>query len=126
MFWSKGWRSKDRHRYYIYHWRDGDVFEMDHCHNSRRVVNLSNMTCSCGRWQLNGISCPYACATIFAYQCTREDFVHECYRMDAYKKAYALSTHPIFGLGKWPKVTIDTILPPLVRTQSRHQRKVRR
>jgi hypothetical protein len=99
---------------------------MDHNHDSRRVVNLSNMACSCGRWQLNGISCPYACAAIYANLCTLEDFVHACYRMDAYKKAYAPSIHPIVGPGEWPKVTIDTILPPLVRTQLGHTRKVKR
>jgi hypothetical protein len=54
-------RSKDLQRYYICRWQDGVVFEVDHYHDSRRVVNLSNMACSCGRWQLNGILCSHAC-----------------------------------------------------------------
>jgi hypothetical protein len=102
------------------------VFEVDHCHDSRRVVNLSNMTCSCGIWQLNGIPCPHACAAIYANRRTPKDFVHECYRMDTYKKAYAPSIHPMPRPEEWPKVTIDTILPPLVRTQPGRPRKVRR
>jgi hypothetical protein len=102
------------------------VFEVDHCHDSRRVVNLSNMACSCGRWHLNGIPCSHACAAIYADRRTPEDFVHECYRMDAYKKAYAPSIYPMPGPEEWPKVTIDTILPPLVRTQPGRPKKVRR
>jgi len=84
------------------------------------------MTCSCRRWQLNGILCPLACAAIYADRRNSEDFVHACYRYDTYKKAYAPSIHPMPGPEEWPKVIVDSILPPLVRTQPGWPKKARR
>jgi hypothetical protein len=119
-------RSKDLQRNHICQWRDGAAFEVDSCYGSRRVVNLIAMTCSCGRWQLNGIPCPHACAAIFTDRRNPEDFVHACYWYDTYKKAYAPSIHPMPGPDEWPKVTVDTILPPLVRAQPGRPKKARR
>lgn len=119
-------KSKDLQRNYICEWQDGAAFEVDSCYGSERVVNLINRTCSCGRWQLNGISCPHACVAIFTDQCNPEDFVHTCYWYDTYKKAYAPSIHPMSGPDEWPKVTLNTILPPLVRTQPGRPKKARR
>jgi hypothetical protein len=90
------------------------------------VVNIEMMTCSCGRWQLNGIPCPHACAAIYADRRNPEDFVHACYRYDTYKKAYAPSIHPMPRPEEWLKVTVDIILLPLVRTQPGRSKKARR
>jgi len=119
-------RSKDLQRNYICQWRDGAAFEIENCYGSRRVVNIETMTCSCGRWQLNGISCPHACAAIYADRHNPIDFVHACYRYDTYKKAYAPSIHLMSGPDEWSKVIVDTILPPLVRTQPERPKKARR
>jgi hypothetical protein len=52
--------------------------------------------------------------------------VHVCFRYDTYKKAYTPSIHPMPEPDEWPKVTVDTILPPLVRTQPGRPKKARR
>jgi hypothetical protein len=43
-------RLKDLQRCHICRWIEEVEFEVVHCHDARRVVNPSNMTCSCGRW----------------------------------------------------------------------------
>lgn len=46
-------------------WQNGLEFEADHPFETRRLVDLKALICSSGQWQLCGISCIHACATIY-------------------------------------------------------------
>jgi hypothetical protein len=43
-------RSKDEARNCICRWQNELEFEVDHMFDARRIVNLVEGTCSCGRW----------------------------------------------------------------------------
>ena len=69
-------RHKDVARNYICHWKSVGQFAVDHYFEARRVVDMNEMTCSCGRWQLNGIPCAHVISAMYFDNKTPEDFVH--------------------------------------------------
>lgn len=79
------------------------------------MVNIRDRRCSCGRWQLSGISGPHAVSAIYFARQILEDFVDNCYRIAAYCRAYSPSIMAMSGPKSWPKSTADLILPPIVR-----------
>ncbi|KAF2302623.1 hypothetical protein GH714_042392 [Hevea brasiliensis] len=69
-------------------------------------------TCTCHRWELNGIPCAHACAVIFGNNEEPEDYVHDCYSMRTYLRVYSHVIHPINGHDMWPKASKDYIITP--------------
>jgi hypothetical protein len=61
-------RNKQDSRNYICHWSNGLLFEVNHSHEPGRIVDLGRRTCSCSRWQLNGIPCPHAISAIYVHK----------------------------------------------------------
>jgi len=90
-------RNKSDARNYICHWSNKLQFEVDSTHEARKVVNLEQCTCGCGRWQLNGIPCPYAIAAIYLNHQKLEQYVSKCYLMDTFRQAYASGINPMPG-----------------------------
>ena len=65
-------------------WQTELEFEVDHIYDAQRIVWLNKKTCTCGRWQVNGISYAYACVAIYMHKQTLEDLLDDCYKMDKY------------------------------------------
>ncbi|CAB4306440.1 unnamed protein product [Prunus armeniaca] len=85
--------------------------------HDQHVVNIALKTCSCMRWDLNGIPCIHAVAAIYLYRGCPEDYVASCYLKDTYLKAYEPMIHPVKGFNMWPKSNQIQLLPPIVRKQ---------
>ncbi|GAA0159798.1 hypothetical protein LIER_16497 [Lithospermum erythrorhizon] len=59
------------------------------------VMNLEKRQCSCRRWQLNGILCKHACASMILIGENVEEYVDDCYTIDTYKKVYIHAIKPM-------------------------------
>jgi hypothetical protein len=92
-----------------------------------RIVNLEQCTCLCGRRQLNGIPCAYACAIIYKHKHKPEQYLDGYYMMEKYMQAYQPQVHVMPGPEEWPDVDgCDEVLPPVVRVQPGRTKKARR
>ena len=69
-------RHKDVARNYICHWKSVGTFEVDHYFEAQRVVDMNKLMCSCGQWQLNGISYADSVTAMYFDKKNHEDFVH--------------------------------------------------
>jgi hypothetical protein len=74
----------------------------------RYVVNLSQKTCSCRAWQVTGKPCTHALAFIskISREVRMDDFVHEYFSIEQFKKAYACSFNPMTSKDNWPHVDL--------------------
>ena len=66
-------------------------------------VNLLKMECTCRAWQLSGIPCRHACACLRHERIKPEEMVHTCYRISAFKVAYAQVIMPCSDPRVWEK-----------------------
>jgi len=120
-------RNKSDARNYICHWSNKLQFEVDSTHEARRVVDLEQRTCGCGRWQLNGIPCPHAIAAIYLNHHKPEQYVSKWYLMDTFRQAYACGVNPMPGPDDWPADRdVDPIDPPEPRKQRGRPKKQRK
>ena len=60
-----------------------------------RSVDVGNMTCSCGYWQLLRIPCKHACACIEKIRGDLYEYCDPCYRVESYKKTYDPIIYPM-------------------------------
>ena len=63
----------------------------------RHMVNLTRKCCSCRVWDLTGIPCKHGVVAIYKNLEMPEDYVHSCYRKDAYMFAYKEMITPLSG-----------------------------
>ncbi|MBA0747687.1 hypothetical protein Gogos_004581, partial [Gossypium gossypioides] len=90
------------------------------------TVDLSQRICSCKSWQINGIPCSHACAALYHLGLQPDEYLHEYYHNDTYKKAYSFSMHPINGPYDWEKTGIQPVLPPIEKKMLGRPKKNRR
>ncbi|KAM0827899.1 hypothetical protein ACQ4PT_067889 [Festuca glaucescens] len=76
-------------------------------------VDLKARTCDCNRWQLSGIPCHHAIACCKAMRKDPDQYVHNCYSIEAYKRAYAYKLVPLRARVFWEKQPGMQIHPPL-------------
>ncbi|KAM1353374.1 hypothetical protein PS1_033236 [Malus domestica] len=93
------------------------VFQVEDSLVDQHSVNLWTKTCSCKRWELNGIPCMHAISAIFHNPQQTEEFVDQCYTPYAYLRAYSPIIYPVKGMKYWPKVNQTPVLPPMVKKQ---------
>lgn len=83
-------------------------------------MDMEKKDCSCRKWELTGIPCKHAVATVWHMALTSgviiqpEDLAHESYRLDTWKEVYSFKVEPINGRVMWPKSDCPTTLtaPP--------------
>jgi hypothetical protein len=106
-------KAKSDARNCISRWQNEQQFEVDHMYDARRLVQLDERTCTCGRWQLSGIPCSHACAAIYMLKEKSEEYVDEYLKMGKYMLAYADRVYGMEGPQTWPADDeCDPILPP--------------
>jgi hypothetical protein len=76
-------------------------------------VDLKARTCDCNRWQLSGIPCHHAIACCRTMRKDPDQYVHSCYSIEAYKRAYAYKLVPPRARVFWEKQPGMQIHPPL-------------
>uniref|UniRef100_A0A0A9D158 SWIM-type domain-containing protein n=1 Tax=Arundo donax TaxID=35708 RepID=A0A0A9D158_ARUDO len=74
----------------------------------RHAVNLEDQTCSCRAWQVTGKSCTHALAVIAKQSSVvqMDEFVHEYFSIERFKKAYIGVFHPMTSKHQWPRVDV--------------------
>ncbi|KAL0340357.1 UNVERIFIED_CONTAM: hypothetical protein Sradi_4552500 [Sesamum radiatum] len=70
------------------------------------------MACTCRKWDISGIPCKHAVSAIFNQNEMPEDYVHDYYTVDMYKKAYAPVIMGISGEMLWEHSLFIPPLPP--------------
>ncbi|XP_059309851.1 uncharacterized protein LOC132060979 [Lycium ferocissimum] len=87
------------------------------------AVDLEKRTCSCRKWSLTGIPCKHAIAAIWAKKDNIIDYVHDCYKVEIYRKIYENSILPMNGPQMWPKSSKVPPLPPRITRKKKKGRK---
>ncbi|GKV22910.1 hypothetical protein SLEP1_g32721 [Rubroshorea leprosula] len=77
------------------------------------LVNVRECTCSCRVWQLNGIPCRHGMLVIQHRGEEYEDYVHPCYKKQAYIDTYKNFIIPIDGMQFWADSGMPEIEPPI-------------
>ena len=110
---------KDQANEYTAQWNGGNLYGVTGPWGSQHVVDTLHRTCSCRKWELTGIPCKHAVATIWNMAANRvevglpETWVHPCYRLDTWRTVYSHLINPIHSKILWPKSDIPTtIIPP--------------
>lgn len=94
--------------------------------NKQYVVNISRRTCTCMEWDLTGIPCVHARASIMDNGAQPDDFVHSYYSVENYKKAYRYVIMPIPDQSQWVVSNGDPTDPPIIRRRPGRPKKVRK
>ncbi|XP_052627340.1 uncharacterized protein LOC128133865 [Lactuca sativa] len=118
---------------YIARWNGGDKYQVTGALQDQHVVDVRNKTCTCRKWELIGIPCRHAIATLNEMSKDPEadldiyKWVHKVYFLETWKKAYSFKVEPIKGRSMWPKSECPTkLIPPPHRTQVGRPKKKRR
>ena len=80
------------------------------------IVNLLSKTCSCGFWQVSGITCPHAVASVYYIRLECDDLVSDSLRKPKWVAAYSNFIRAVGREIQWPKTNKPGPLPPIDRT----------
>nr|KAJ0225319.1 hypothetical protein LSAT_V11C100031470 [Lactuca sativa] len=86
--------------------------------NDQHVVDMEKKECSCRKWELTGIPCKHAIASLNEIADNNEKvgelytYVHKVYLLDTWKEMYSFKVEPIKGRAMWPKSDCPTTLVP--------------
>ncbi|KAM6543142.1 hypothetical protein CsatB_007589 [Cannabis sativa] len=101
-------------------------FEVTCNNGSQMAVDLEAKTCKCRRFQLSGIPCGHALASIWFTNGNRFDYVHVFYKKESLEKTYLGSVHPMPSPNMWPKIGGNPIDPPPETKLPGRRKKARR
>nr|XP_043625845.1 uncharacterized protein LOC122597298 [Erigeron canadensis] len=98
------------------------------------VVNMTNMTCSCRKWEITAMPCKHAVAVHYnmvnngVATDVVEAWVDPYYRLDTWKLMYQFTINPTNGMNMWAKAPehLTLIIPPKYHTPVGRPRKKRR
>ena len=89
------------------------IYEVDNKYE-RHVVNLTIKCCTCRVWDLTGIPCKHGAAAIYKNLERLEDYVHACFRKDAYVAAYKEMITPLPSQDEWVETNQPAHVAPIV------------
>nr|GLL37918.1 uncharacterized protein LOC109193258 [Ipomoea trifida] len=118
--------AKDRSARYSTYKSHDNLYQVDDHNFKAFKVDLALRQCSCRGWDLTGIPCSHAVAAIRKQRQSPEDYVHQCYSVDSYLRAYEPAILPIQSSDLWPKVDLPAPLPPKYKAQPGRPKKKRR
>jgi hypothetical protein len=124
--------KKDAARYTVI-WNGDDHYQVSGSGGYKCVVDLSNNTCVCRRWELTGMPCQHAVAALWNKASNGqqigvlESYVSPVYRLEKWKEVYSFRVFPINGRSFWQKSEIPTVItPPVHHKPVGRPRKVRK
>ncbi|XP_062026302.1 uncharacterized protein LOC133742629 isoform X2 [Rosa rugosa] len=78
------------------------------------VVNISDHSCSCVKWQINCFPCPHGLAALQAASVNVYDYIDKYFQVDMFKKSYSFPICPITNVDMSSSESAsECILPPL-------------
>nr|KAJ0212532.1 hypothetical protein LSAT_V11C400171720 [Lactuca sativa] len=86
---------------YTARWNGVSKYQVKGPWHDQHVVDIGQMTCSCRKWELTGMPCKHAIATI-----------NEMEDNETWKSMYSFTVDPIKGRSMWPKSDCPTTLTP--------------
>ncbi|KAM0914817.1 hypothetical protein ACQ4PT_011247 [Festuca glaucescens] len=87
------------------------------------IVDIQKRSCSCRRWDLSGIPCWHALSALRHDKISPESYVHDCYSIERYCKAYEHIIWPCRDVREWDKVDAMAIkAPKIVKKVGRPQK----
>ncbi|KAL4557735.1 hypothetical protein LXL04_035923 [Taraxacum kok-saghyz] len=117
-------RNREASVQYRARWSGTSKFEVYGPWHDQHVVDMKEISCTCRRWELNGIPCKHAIATIHEMGDSGEvvgelyTYVNKVYYLDTWKEAYSHHVDPINGRAMWPKSQCPfKLTPPPHHTQ---------
>ncbi|CAN1762261.1 hypothetical protein LINPERHAP1_LOCUS8287 [Linum perenne] len=96
-------------------------FEVMH-RDTRLVVDLEKYTCTCRRWELSGIPCMHAIASIYQVSGIPERYVDSCFHVSTYIKSYGVHVSPMVGHESWQQTGKAAIKAPHLNIDERKKR----
>ncbi|XP_062103599.1 uncharacterized protein LOC133814685 [Humulus lupulus] len=99
-------------RFWLMSRSDKFQFQVQRSNGSSLVVDLEFINCTCRRFQLSGLPCGHALATIRFLGGNVFDYVHGFYKKESLQKAYEQSVHPMPSPDMWPQTGLNPIDPP--------------
>nr|GEU91040.1 hypothetical protein [Tanacetum cinerariifolium] len=105
-------------------WNGADLFQVNEGRQNQVVVNLTNKSCTCRKWEVSSIPCKHAVACIFNMTDNEmqvglpEDWVHQSMRLQTWKTIYSFKINPVPGRQFWAKSQVPTrLIPPYIPPQ---------
>ncbi|GJW12630.1 hypothetical protein Tco_1578457 [Tanacetum coccineum] len=106
-------------------WNGADEFQV-YYGRTQHCVHIGDKTCSYGGWQLSGIPCCHATASIRSRSKNPFDYLDKCYSKEKFISAY---NHPIKVVGSeefWLNSGRGELSPPLLKPMPGRPKKARR
>lgn len=119
-------KTKDELHNWIPRWFGSDHYEVYGPNGMQYRVDLVNKSCGCRKWDISGVPCVHALASIKFLSQDPFNYVHECYKVDTYLKCYGNLLSPMNGRDLWPETDNPFMLPPDVKKRSGRPKKARR
>jgi hypothetical protein len=69
--------------------------------NQQFVVDLTHRSCRCRQWDMTGIPCPHVISAILFNGSKPEDYLHEYFSVEMYKRAYDPMIFPMTSQDQW-------------------------
>ncbi|KAL0431332.1 UNVERIFIED_CONTAM: hypothetical protein Sradi_0759200 [Sesamum radiatum] len=74
---------------------DSSHWQLNYFDSSQHSMDLDKRSCSCRKWDLNGIPCKHACSAILCKGDDPIDYVNECYTVSVYRNVYKTAIMPV-------------------------------
>ncbi|XP_058749010.1 uncharacterized protein LOC131621966 [Vicia villosa] len=103
------------------------IFEVRHLENPAETfsVNLKDLRCSCRRWELTGLPCVHAMASMKSRNFKVDDYIPDYYRVSTYKTVYKHVLYPVNGSNLWVRTPYPDVQPPKYRKMPGRPKKLR-
>jgi hypothetical protein len=89
-------------------------------------VDIDKKTCTCRLWQISGMPCRHAIASMASWGLQPEEFVHNWLKMPAFKAAYEEFIRPCRSQHFWTTTEFVAPIPPLIKRKAGRPKKTRR
>ncbi|CAL1387920.1 unnamed protein product [Linum trigynum] len=90
------------------------------------IVDLNDMSCTCGYWQLSGLPCCHAVSAISHMRKEVDDYVHPCYKAHHVEGGYRVGIACLDGRQACPNAIGLAVHPPKQRAMPGRPKKKRR
>ncbi|KAK6911368.1 MULE transposase domain [Dillenia turbinata] len=89
-------------------------------HEGTNIVDIRNRCCLCRGWQLYGLPCAHAVASLLFCRQNVHRFTESCFTVATYRKTYSQTIHPIPDKSMWKELsegdpnakTIEVVINP--------------